>query len=267
MSESLADLSRALGLELVDSKAQDQSNFTFALRIKNLPQPYGFEVRVQQSLMSTKAQLVLDSFPGDLLMMCKGSFAKRKEEVASVIIAAESSGIDTQILVDGQESYDGFEHSLWESLEVNLHKKFENYEDAANCLKLTVMMIFSIMIPLITEESEQLLEEVSVEYQEEGRKTSSIVNKYERSRVNRAIALEIHGFVCAACGLRMADLYGPIGEGVIHVHHLQPISSMEAPRVLNPATDLIPLCPNCHTVVHRINPPLNISQLQEAIKK
>jgi 5-methylcytosine-specific restriction protein A len=267
MSESLADLSRALGLELVDSKVQEQSNFTFALRIKNLVQPYGFEVRVQQSLMSTKAQLFLDSFPGDLLTMCKSSFANRKEEIESVIMAAESSGISAQILVDGRDNYEEFKDSPWEALEVTLHKKFENYEDAANCLKLTVMMIFSIMIPLITEESENLLEEVSVDYQEEGRKTSAIVNKYERSRVNRAIALEIHGFVCAACGLRMADLYGPIGEGVIHVHHLQPISSMEVPRVLNPVTDLIPLCPNCHTVVHRTNPPLSIPQLQEAIRK
>lgn len=267
MSESLADLSRALGIELVDSKAQKQSNYTFALRIKNLPQPYGFEVRVQQSLMSTKAQLFLDSFPRDLLMMCKSAFANRKEEVKSIITAAESLGISTQILVDGRDSYDGFEESPWDVLEVTLHKKFENYEEAANCLKLTVLMIFSIMIPLITEESENLLEEVSVNYQEEGQKTSIIVNKYERSRVNRAIALEIHGFVCAACGLRMADLYGPIGEGVIHVHHLEPVSNMETPRVLNPATDLIPLCPNCHTVVHRTSPPLSIPKLREAIRK
>lgn len=267
MSESLVDLSRALGLELIDSKVQEKSGFTFGLRIKNLPQPFGFEVRVQQSLMSTKAQVFLDSFPGDLLTICKSSFANRKEEIESVILAAASAGISTQLLVDGRENFRNLENSPWESLELTLHKKFENYEDATNCLKLTVMMIFSIMIPLITEESENLLEEVSIEYQEEGRKTSSIVNKYERSRVNRAIALEIHGFICAACGLRMADLYGPIGEGVIHVHHLQPVSSMEAPRVLNPATDLIPLCPNCHTVVHRKNPPLSIAELQEAIKK
>ena len=178
MSESLADLSRALGLDLVDSKVEEKSAFTFGLRIRNLPEPFGFEVRVQQSLMSTKAQLFLDSFPGDLLSVCKSSFANRKEEIQSVILAADSAGISTQLLVDGRENFEEHEDSPWEGLELTLHKKFENYEDAANCLKLTVMMFFSIMIPLITEESENLLEEVSMDYQEEGRKTSSIVNKH-----------------------------------------------------------------------------------------
>jgi 5-methylcytosine-specific restriction protein A len=34
------------------------------------------------------------------------------------------------------------------------------------------------------------------------------------------------------------------------VHHLEPVASLDVPRVYNPATDLIPLCPNCHRAVH-----------------
>ena len=265
MSETLADLSRALGLDLVDSPLQEGSGFTFGLRVRDLPAPSGFEIRVQQSLMSTKAQLFLDNFPGDLLLTCKDSFKLYQEQISSVISSAETSGLLVDLLVDGNPNLAEFSNLNWESLSLTLHKKFVNYEDASNCLKLTVLIAFSILIPLIAEETEQLLEEVSSDYQEEGRKSSVTINKYERSRVNRAIALEIHGFICKGCDLRMADLYGPIGEGVIHVHHLEPVSLMHSPRILNPATDLVPLCPNCHAIVHRRNPPLSILDLKKSI--
>jgi 5-methylcytosine-specific restriction protein A len=267
MSETLADLSRALGLDLIDSPVPEGSGFTFGLRLRDLPAPFGFEIRVQQSLMSTKAQLFLDSFPGDLLLTCKDTFGLYEDQIASVLSSAESSGLSVELSVDGKNLFEDFSESNWESLSLTLHKKFVNYADASNSLKLTVLIAFSILIPLITEEPERLLEEISSDYQEEGRKSSVTVNRYERSRVNRAIALEIHGFVCTGCELRMADLYGPIGEGVIHVHHLEPVSLMDAPRILNPATDLVPLCPNCHSIVHKRNPPLNISELKMTLAR
>jgi 5-methylcytosine-specific restriction protein A len=267
VSETLGDLSRALGLDLIDSSIQQGSGFTFGLRVKNLPPPYGFEIRVQQSLMSTKAQLFLDNFPGDFLQICGEAFKSRRDQIASILASANSSGVVVDLIVNGRQNFDDFENSPWETLALTLHKKFTNYDDASNCLKITVLMAFSIIIPLITEDAEELLEEISMEFQEEGRKSSVTVNKYERSRVNRAIALEIHGFICRGCDLRMADLYGPIGEGVIHVHHLEPVSSMDTPRILNPAIDLIPLCPNCHAIVHRRNPPLDVLELKDILQK
>jgi 5-methylcytosine-specific restriction protein A len=267
VSETLSDLSRALGLELIDASVQQGSGFTFGLRVKNLPAPYGFEIRVQQSLMSTKAQLFLDNFPGDFLQTCRESFNSHQGQILSVLSSASSSDVLVDLAVDGNTDLEKFAHSNWDTFSLSLHKKFTNYDDASNCLKLTVLMAFSIIIPLITEDSDQLLEDIARDFQEEGKKSSVTINKYERSRVNRAIALEIHGFICNGCDLRMADLYGPIGEGVIHVHHIEPVSSMAAPKILNPATDLVPLCPNCHVIVHRRNPPISIEELKEILKK
>ena len=267
MSETLFDLSRALGLEVVDSPVPEGLGFTFGLRLRDIPSPYGFEIRVQQSLMSTRAQLFLDNFPGDFLLTCREAFKIHRSELESVLASADSSGVQVDLSVDSSQNLADFSESKWESMSLILQKKFQNYDDASNCLKLTVLIAFSILIPLITEQPEQLLEQVADNYREEGRLTSVIVNKYERSRVNRAIALEIHGFICKGCDLRMADLYGPIGEGVIHVHHVEPVSLMSSPRVLNPATDLVPLCPNCHAIVHRKTPPLDILELKESLKK
>jgi len=49
---------------------------------------------------------------------------------------------------------------------------------------------------------------------------------------------------------------------VIHVHHIVPVSQMQSSYQLNPIKDLVPLCPNCHNIVHRINPPLELNDLR-----
>ena len=56
--------------------------------------------------------------------------------------------------------------------------------------------------------------------------------------------------------------YGEIGKGFIHVHHLTPVSSIGKEYRLNPQTDLVPVCPNCHNMLHRKEPPYTIAELQ-----
>ncbi len=65
----------------------------------------------------------------------------------------------------------------------------------------------------------------------------------------------------------MEEVYGPLGVNVIHVHHIVPVSQMGSSYRLDPIKDLIPLCPNCHTIVHRENPPLNVLSLREILGK
>ena len=46
-----------------------------------------------------------------------------------------------------------------------------------------------------------------------------------------------------------AKTYGDLGKEFIEVHHLHPVS--EGVREVNPVEDLIPLCSNCHSMIHR----------------
>jgi 5-methylcytosine-specific restriction protein A len=89
------------------------------------------------------------------------------------------------------------------------------------------------------------------------------IQKYERSRYNRALCLKYYGFKCRGCGFEMESKYGPFGSGVIHVHHIIPVSKMGGSYQLNPVKDLRPLCPNCHNVIHRTDPPLDLENLRE----
>ena len=75
--------------------------------------------------------------------------------------------------------------------------------------------------------------------------------RYERDPLNRRIALEIHGTVCVVCGFDFEKFYGKRGQGFIEVHHTLPLSLSGEQQPVNPQTDLLPVCSNCHRIIHR----------------
>jgi 5-methylcytosine-specific restriction enzyme A len=100
----------------------------------------------------------------------------------------------------------------------------------------------------------------------EGAKRQVRVNAYERDPRARKACLAHHGCRCAACDLSFEDRYGSLGAGFIHVHHLRPLAAKGTPESVNPTKDLAPVCPNCHAMLHRKNPPLTIQALRKAIR-
>lgn len=75
---------------------------------------------------------------------------------------------------------------------------------------------------------------------------------YERNPINRKNAILIHGLVCQACGFDFEKAYGELGKNFIEVHHIVPLSSVKEKMKIDPETDLICLCSNCHSMIHRI---------------
>ncbi|MBK3520041.1 HNH endonuclease [Carboxylicivirga marina] len=95
----------------------------------------------------------------------------------------------------------------------------------------------------------EIVGESTVEY--EGAKKTVIVNKYERSSKARENAIKHHGLNCKICGLNFKELYGEIGIDFIHIHHLVPIHEIAENYRIDFKKDLIPVCPNCHAMLHR----------------
>ena len=85
----------------------------------------------------------------------------------------------------------------------------------------------------------------------EGAKQTVQVNRYERNPVARAKCLEIHGTRCEICKMSFAETYGIFAKDFIHVHHITPLHQISESYEVNPETDLIPVCPNCHAMLHR----------------
>lgn len=101
----------------------------------------------------------------------------------------------------------------------------------------------------------------------EGAMKEVMVNSFERNPNARKACIEHFGCICKCCGINFKETYGDIGEGFIHVHHLKLISEIGNEYKVDPKKDLIPLCPNCHAMVHKRNPPLKIDELKEIMVK
>lgn len=85
----------------------------------------------------------------------------------------------------------------------------------------------------------------------EGLKKQVSVNKYERSSIARSKCLETNGYACKICLFNFEKIYGVIGKDFIHVHHITPIHTIGKSYKIDYANDLIPVCPNCHAMLHR----------------
>jgi putative restriction endonuclease len=100
----------------------------------------------------------------------------------------------------------------------------------------------------------------------EGNKRARFSTYYERNPFYRNRAIEIHGFICMACGFDYEALYGELGKGYIQVHHNKPLSET-GPTTINPETDLCVLCANCHVMLHRRkNETLSVDSIREIVQ-
>lgn len=100
---------------------------------------------------------------------------------------------------------------------------------------------------------------------QEGAAKRVTVNAYERDLKARAACLKKHGRACKVCGVDYSKLYGKVGERCLHVHHLRPLAAMRGGYRVDPAKDLIPVCPNCHAMLHSTSPPLSPIELSEIV--
>ena len=112
--------------------------------------------------------------------------------------------------------------------------------------------------------SNHLPEEIdNPEQYTEGASKVVSVNTYERNSEARAKCIEYHGYKCATCSFDFENSYGSIGKNYIHVHHIVPLSEIKKEYQLDPIKDLVPVCPNCHAIIHRTQPALTVKQLKE----
>lgn len=99
----------------------------------------------------------------------------------------------------------------------------------------------------------------------EGASKRVTVNAYERNAEARQKCIEHHGATCKVCDFNFEYVYGPVGKGYIHVHHVVPLSQIGEQYKVDPINDLVPVCPNCHAMLHRQSPPLDPEVLRKKV--
>ncbi len=168
-----------------------------------------------------------------------------------------------EIWPDQWNKFSFFVQTPYIGTDIDLSK---DVQGAAEALKWAGLYL-NLLICLLPLEEEEPLGLIIPDGQPEGRLTHTEINHYERSRVNRLACITLRGTVCLACGFNFGDVYGAVGDGLIIIHHVIPVSQLGDDYVLNPATDLVPVCANCHVIMHRKDPPYAVDDIRVMLKK
>jgi predicted HNH restriction endonuclease len=72
------------------------------------------------------------------------------------------------------------------------------------------------------------------------------------------------GITCEVCSFNFSKMYGRFGDGYIEAHHMSPISELNADTETK-IQDLIPLCANCHRMIHKQQPWLSVDELKKMV--
>ena len=90
----------------------------------------------------------------------------------------------------------------------------------------------------------------------EGASIQITSNRYERDPKLRSACIKHYiekdgRLACQVCGMDFESRYGEIGRGFIHIHHDDPLGNGQGERAVDPIRDLVPVCPNCHAMLHK----------------
>jgi hypothetical protein len=249
----------------VSVNAQTVSNSgLLSVRLAGLDRPNGCAVEVSSGLAFVNAHLVLDSLARSLLRTIEAAPDESWEQLLSTLNDLSLVGVRIELLLNGVKPT--VPVGTIESLAIS--GRLIDYKDSPSESSADlVASVFGVLLFLLPMDSfdQETGSGLGNEFAVEGSKSFSLAAKYERSRSNRAIAIVTHGTRCQVCGLDFQETYGPIGAGYVEIHHLTPVHLMEAPRVVNPVEELVPLCANCHRMVHKVDPPFPPAALREIV--
>lgn len=263
-------LENRFGLSLSCAKETVDGGTFPVFRIEGIERGTGFGIVLANTPKQVEASFRADNFAATLLRRMADSDHAAKLTFNALLDDTRCKKAQVFIGINGDtcdvlpENCDAWKRF---DLDVNLRFNSASKQDTtileqafivtAGCLGMVLALLMAD--DLVTTAFEQGLPE--------GARTLIEVNRYERNPANRAACLNYYGSVCQACNFNYADIYGKLGEGYIEVHHRVPVSEMKGEYCLNPISDLVPLCANCHAMVHRADPILQVEDLRALLER
>jgi 5-methylcytosine-specific restriction enzyme A len=211
------------------------------------------------------------------------------KEIVSKFKKLKQPNNDLHVSMNNQDfTFKYYVDKYGERVQIRWRKDFatlfhQSFKDASNALKQNHPVLFDgeihfhfedkyLQIYLIESELDieqnSLNESIDIAYQiTEGKTVYKYSRYYERNPNARKLAIQIHGCKCNICGFDFEKVYGKLGKGFIEVHHLKPLYENNRVVITNPSTDLIPVCSNCHSMIHRNREQLiTINELKSMLK-
>lgn len=145
--------------------------------------------------------------------------------------------------------------------------KIQSFQDAVPVGdgKSAIRMIVSLQPPAESIGAEGIAVSTALVVPSFAKKTTVIVNRYERDPQKRRECVEHFGYRCQICNFDFKEVYGETGADFIHVHHIEPLAEVGGEHDIDPTVDLIPVCANCHAIIHRVSPALRPEQVKRLL--
>jgi 5-methylcytosine-specific restriction protein A len=242
-----------------------------ALRPLGFEYGNGFSVLLSRTHKQVEASFKADNFAGVLLRVMSEADEQQKKTFSHTRQTAEAAGAHVYVAVNGVDKSNCLDlKDRWTRVEIDVSHRFPSGKSAKDVMTTAVQVAstcFSLALTLggVGEETIST-QDNAVNGLPEGAKLRVEVNRYERSPVNRAACIEYYGPRCQCCHFDFVEVYGDIGDGYIEVHHRSPVSTIGPNYIVDPVKDLVPLCGNCHAMVHRTDPPMMIEQLRTLVE-
>lgn len=242
------------------------------LRFSDLKDTQSFSLGVSRNWASTEVELVPDGFAAKYLEFLAREALSRSAQLDQLIKSNNEKFSELSIQVDGVNLFDAKSDSSDQpnrlffsayilSSESSLNDELIN--DVEQDLLLFSLKIMSVLLPKGIRPI-GFAEEVTG--YPEGASVPVLVNKYERDPRNRKLAISVHGLACLVCGFDFEKRYGDLGTDFVVIHHITPVSDIGPDYVPNVSRDLIPVCANCHVMMHQEDPPLTLEALKVILK-
>lgn len=266
----LSELSNNFGvrLDIKGKKYPDREEVT--VRPLDFEVRKGFSIISKLEWLSLNTSLKFDSFSGDILNSIMKNHRDKVDimiDNINMLVKRNQSG-NLLAEVDRRKISEIHEEIDLAKLTLSINNPTINLDNntVEDHISNQQKIILGLVLLLFDLEEQVEPESEEIEGLPEGSKTKIEVNKYERSKINRQACINYHGYSCKICEFNFEEMYGETGKNYIHVHHIVPVSMMSENYIVNPIKDLLPVCPNCHAMIHRSNPPLSVNKLQNIIQ-
>jgi 5-methylcytosine-specific restriction protein A len=248
---------------------EKQTNNCIEIRLSDLPRNEGFVLILQKHWRRITCETRLEQFAGPLLKAIQESSLEDKKSFANLFHAFSKSSHITLLVNHFGIPINDFENGCTKITKFQILGELKNIDFSELEEEVLTQICSEVVWQILCLMMVFLQKRISDDYlsSKEGEETLKTVKEYERNPIYRDIVMALRGTACTVCEMQYEDKYGAYGKNFIEIHHLTPASTLKHGYKFNPLTDLVPVCSNCHAIIHRKKKPYTISDMRKAIKK
>ena len=259
ISDGIRSVMQAVGVKTKFNTGQDVINF---IRDINKSIDKGTlskeQIRIAQGFDKLEGDIITKELSEDLI-------GDKKEQIQNIIRkGSKKISSDKVQKIYEENGIDGLQNAL-----LSLSQHIDYYEEKSGSSVKKRKDVYNRYLKLINQKPERTVypDEVDSETEySEGKTKKVLVNSYERNPIARKKCIEHFGLNCQVCNFNFEEKFGDLGKEFIHVHHKIDIATIGNEYSVNPLTDLIPVCPNCHSMLHKKKPAYSIEELKIIMK-